>query len=318
MQLDVYCSQAHYWRHCEPIVEVLVERGVEVRTFASRYHAPWGELLRPRHGKRTTLVAGGIDGRALHGRPVIYVEHGAGQSYLDAANDGQGWSGGPGLDHCVLFVCPSVRVAERWRARYGDVRAVAVGCPALDAFHVERPRGGPVVFTSHWNCAVTPETLPAHDHYAAALPSILSTLRASGVLLAGHAHPRIARRMQPYWQQLGVEWLSDFDVVLSTARLVVADNTSALYEAAAVGIPVVALNAPWYRRDVEHGLRFWSHVPGLQCDDPADLARVILEAVDDPPAAQALRAHAVEFAYAGLDGRASERAADAIMECLDG
>jgi glycosyltransferase involved in cell wall biosynthesis len=116
-----------------------------------------------------------------------------------------------------------------------------------------------------------------------------------------------------------VDQWPDVDKVLSEADVVVADNTSLLYEAAALNIPTVCLNIPSYRREVEHSGRFWSNPPGPQVDHPSELADAIVCALTDPPAHRAIRARAVAWAYGvrGNDGHASERAATAIMEALN-
>jgi hypothetical protein len=78
-----------------------------------------------------------------------------------------------------------------------------------------------------------------------------------------------------------------------------------LYEFASTGRPVVVMNAPQYRRDVHHGLRFWDYPPGLQVDRPEQLADTIARALSDPEPARALRAAAVAETYAYTDGRAA-------------
>ena len=102
--------------------------------------------------------------------------------------------------------------------------------------------------------------------------------------------------------------------MLDRADLLVGDNTSALYEFASTGRPVVVMNAPQYRRDVHHGLRFWDYPPGLQVDRPEQLADTIARALSDPEPARAVRAAAVAETYAYTDGRAAERAVAAIDE----
>jgi hypothetical protein len=293
----------------------------------------------------------------------VYVEHGAGQTYV--ATTSHGYAGAEGLDHVGLFVCPSERVASTWRQRYPATPAVAVGCPALDALiratsgfapsseeakrtardsgpdvtttKVSQARGTTapaeaaavardlrvagapplVAITSHWVCGVVPETKPALPHYLDALRELLEPDTRSWQVL-GHGHPRAQRATEVRWAKLGVPFEPDPDVVLRSLlahdqqRVLVADNTSLLYEAAALDVPVLVLNAPWYRRDVEHGLRFWSHVPGVQCDEVGMFLPALEAALTDDERWREVRADASAHVYAAVDGHATERAADAI------
>ncbi len=275
------------------------------------------------------LVASFRDAETMGGSRLLYVEHGAGQSYDgDPRARGNGsYSGGAGLDRVRLFLCPSERVAARWRTAY-DTPAVAVGCPRLDA--LKKPRGETalawhktgeaplqpaVAVTFHWDgSGLCPEAGSAWRHYDHALPGLVTDPRWRVV---GHGHPRLWPTIQRRWQELGVDHTPDVDRVLSQADVLVGDNSSVLYEAAALGIPVVCLNQPSYRRDVEHGGRFWSAPPGIQVDRPSGIPDTIMRALSNLPAAQAIRARAVEWAYGGLvDGHASERAAAAILEVV--
>lgn len=353
--IDVYASQPNYWRHLEPIVLELRRRGHEVRVYASRPGKSWGPpLTKPRIRGSVVVTASWVDSRAVRPHRVVYVEHGAGQSYVGISAGG--YAGAELLGHVVLFLAPSDRVAGAWRSSYPQAAVETVGSPALDqhlrgmfisARDLElgattseclssavEPRGrtptavparaevarGPraagapplVALTAHWPCSVCPETLPAMPRFTAAI----AELPRDTIRLLGHAHPRDERRAARQWRGLGIEFEPDPDVVLARADLLVADNTSLLYEAAAVDTPVLVLNAPTYRRDVEHGLRFWSHVPGIQIDYPEFLWPGIVAALDDPPEARELRARAAGYAYAHLDGHASVRAADAIERVL--
>jgi len=132
----------------------------------------------------------------------------------------------------------------------------------------------------------------------------------------GHGHPRLWSRIARRWQSLGVEPVRELAEVLERADVLVADNTSAMFEFASLGRPVVVLNAPWYRRDVEHGLRFWSHVPGVQVDHRGLLVPAVDEALRNPDATAAQRAAATRAAYAHTDGMAAARAAQAIREAM--
>jgi len=116
---------------------------------------------------------------------------------------------------------------------------------------------------------------------------------------------------------LGIEPVEDFEDVLERADLYMCDNSSTLFEFASVGRPVVVLNAPWYRRHIEHGLRFWEAATvGVQVDHPAELRDAVMQALEDPPEQQAARQAAVRIAYTYTDGQASKRAAQEILELL--
>lgn len=345
--IDVYASQPGYWRHLAPITRELRARGHEVRTGASKLGRPWGDRLMRAPETDLLVVASWVDARRWPWLRTAYVEHGSGQTYQGQRD---GYAGSEKLDHVVLFIAPNETVVGRWNERYPSARAVAVGCAALDQ-HVDpkrisvightydsgaedapasdrhareglRPGGVPLVaFTAHWFCAVVPETMPALWLYERALVALRD---AGSVRMLGHAHPRAQARTEALWKRLGIEYDSDPDSVLRRADLLVMDNTSLGYEAAALDIPVVALNAPWdekrrtgYRRDVEHGLRFWSHVPGIECDEPEHLDWTIGAALADGPEARILRERAAAAAYAHpVDGLAAARAADAIEGML--
>lgn len=282
------------------------------------------------------LIASYADAQAVAPNPYVWCDHGAGQSYQGITNGS--YSGGEGHDRCILFLCPSERVADRWRERY-DVPAKSIGCPRLDRYNrsghslltrqrIESQGGGvgfsfetrppdcPTVAVSfHWDCALIPETHSAWRYYDPHLPRLVRDPRFRVV---GHGHPRLWPTIRRRWAELGVDQWPDVDRVLSETDLLVVDNSSVAFEMAAIGKPVVLLNLPSYRRDVEHGGRFWGSPPGVQVDHPSELADAIACALTDPPAHRAIRARAVEWAYGGMiDGNASERAATAIMEAMN-
>lgn len=318
--IDVYASRASYWRHLAPVVDELRHRGHEVTTWSERLAQPWGARWADNACTTSvrTLVASWEDATRLGDRPVIYLEHGAGQTYADG--DGRGWAGGRGLEHVRLFLTPSGRVADRWRHSYPQAAVAIVGDPALDRYVRNGPsseeanRTSPlVVVTAHWRCTQVPETWPAIEEYSRAIGALPGTYH-----VVGHAHPRDVKDGRRRARRWGAPFEPDPDVVLcsllanSQQRVLVADNTSLMYEAAALDVPVLALNARRYRRDLEHGLRFWSHVPGVQVDDPEDFRKRLDEALADPTEFRELRAAAAAAAYDHLDGRAAARAADAI------
>lgn len=315
-----YASRPHYFAHLQPVYSALPEK-MRGGVFGPKTSDPWntGRDI-PKDG--VVMVAADVDSRRFQHQQVIYVEHGAGQVYVDTPeNESHGsYSGGKGHDNAILFLCPSETVADRWRANY-RAPAVAVGCPKLDPW-LSKPlrehpsEGGTVVFTFHWDNPLSPESRSALSHYQRELPAIVEALRGRGWRVLGHGHPRAQKNLSQVWRRLDVPFVDDFGYVLDHADVLVADNTSAMYEAATAGINVVALNAPWYRKDVHHGLRFWGTVPGRQVDMPDAVVLQIERAHD--PVSETLRREAVLKAYRYADGKSSLRAAMSIMAVVDG
>jgi len=83
------------------------------------------------------------------------------------------------------------------------------------------------------------------------------------------------------------------------------------------GRPVVVMNCPHYRKAVNHGLRWWeASGVGINVDDPADMVAAVRRALEDRPEQREKRRQAVDLCYAYADGRASERAGEAITETI--
>jgi glycosyltransferase involved in cell wall biosynthesis len=114
-------------------------------------------------------------------------------------------------------------------------------------------------------------------------------------------------RLEQTYRQCGIEVVRSFDEVCRRADVYACDNSSSIYEFASTGRPVVLLNAPWFRRDVEHGLRFWAAAGiGRQVDEPEDLAEAIRCSLSEPVPSSA--AAALRLAYSDITG-AAERGA---------
>ena len=70
-----------------------------------------------------------------------------------------------------------------------------------------------------------------------------------------------------------------------------------------------------YRRNIEHGLRFWEAADvGVRIDEPADLPEAVRIALVDPPGVRANREAALDIVYAYRDGRAAGRATAALLD----
>lgn len=238
-------------------------------------------------------------------RRIVLAQHGAGQSYSDRH---AAYPGGEDNGDVGLFLVPNEHAAGRWRAAYPDARVEVVGCPRLDDLPARPGRPGrTVAFTFHWDASHHPEAASAFAWYRDMIPAV-----AREFPVIGHGHPR--RRDLPRWYaKRGIRHVPDFDDVCREADVLVFDNTSAGFEFAATGRPVVVLNAPTYRRDVSHGLRFWdaAHV-GVQVDSPHDLLPAIRRALEYRPEDIAAREDALEEVYTYRHG-AAKRAADAIV-----
>jgi hypothetical protein len=170
--------------------------------------------------------------------------------------------------------------------------------------------------TFHWDLRTIPETRSAWPFYANHLHQFAAWAQAHDHDLIGHWHPRLGNTLKALWQQAGVEVVADSIEVLARATLLAADNTSLMYEAASLDIPVLALELPAWRRNITHGLRFWDRVPGNSCPGPVALAHCLTETLDDRPLYREMRRLAATTVYAYSDGKASERAADAVMGAL--
>lgn len=337
MKIDGFASQPHLVEHLAPIWRALPDglRGTFQAAGTAGYRAgalgiQLGQLRRERGSEAPlTLVASYMDEQYVRPRPVVLVEHGAGQSYGHdrGAAHHPSYPGGTGRGQVVLFICPSQQVADRWHDMYPDTPTAVVGCPFLDPWHDHRKRTPHetlplVVFTFHWECPVVPETKSAFPHYQQELVRLSKlTDEERGWQMGGHAHPR-APEIMGFWRKWGVRTFERFAEVLTYADCLVFDNTSAGFEFASTDRPVVVLNAPWYRRDVEHGGRFWEWADvGIQVDEPYDelggLQGAIEAALADYFSRRQNRKRVVEQVYAYRDGHATERAVKAIVECYE-
>lgn len=284
--VDAYASHAHLVAHIAPIWRALPEETRGTFFVAHR----WLLSEAARHGVDATfgevhgaglpvLVANRHDLTQCPRRVGVFVEHGAGQTYPGDFPHHPSYSGGSQRDRVGLFLTLNATTAARELSRYPDARVEVIGSPRLDdlalcgrrpadRIHLPGSRRPVVAFAWHWNCPLVPETRETFTYWRHAVRD----LAASGEWeVLGHGHPRWFPELRILYEKMGVEPVADFADVVARVDVVAFDNSSVGYEACALGIPVLALNHPRYRRDVHHGLRFWDAVPGPQCDEPARL-----------------------------------------------
>lgn len=316
MKIDLVASLPHYVDHALPIFEEL-PGDVRGRVQPLEYPPPF-----PTPG-RAALVASWQDVAQLSGRAtMIYVEHGAGQGYAgdpaSARMPGYSTSGGERHLGVVGFIAPSQAVADRWTT----APAVAVGCPKLDRY-LREPRvidRWSVCFAWHWDGhSVSQEASTAWHHYSVEMPEIVRRLQRQGFEVYGHAHPRWNGRLDEALSRCGFDAVlpTDADVLTRCGTLFV-DNSSLGMEMMAVGGVTAWLNAPWYRRDVQHGGRFWNWTIGVpEINGPEDM--IDLDAgtiLNWGPEGREARDRLVASTYQYTDGSSSKRAAQWIVDLI--
>lgn len=313
-------SRSHWLDHLRPTWEAAGGRLVVSQKIAS--HAERRGLSPELHDgapqvSGTVVVASRYDRRlAAEGgaERIIFCQHGNGQSFIRPEH--RGYAGGPGLDDVALFLATNEHNAAAWRRAYPDTPVEIIGCPRLDrlAGREAKPQNDPptVCLSFHWDPKSTGnklrETWTAWPYYKRTVERLAQA--NTPYRLVGHGHPRIAKKLRPWYRKLGIEWIGDIEDVLDRADLYVNDCSSTLYEFAATDRPVVVLNTRDYRRNREHGLRFWEYADvGVNCNQPQHLDRAIREALSNPNPDR--RREIVAAVYPHL-GSAAQRAASVI------
>lgn len=338
--VNLFCSKPHYLDHLAPIWLALdpCERGrliagsAQTWCYANELGLPDLAVTTSRlypHGRATAvaghqphvLVASITDYRASGKARCVWVEHGAGQYYIDDPVDGARPPTKAARRRVDLILAPGPDATDLFAEHCAGIPVVPVGCPKLDDIRRENIHAyvtPTVAVTFHWDphkCA--PERRSAYPHWAAAIHELPDVAAHWGWRLLATCHPKAAGHLLPVLEQAGYQ-LAGLDTILATADVLVADNTSAIFEATAVGARPVLLDAPWYRRDVEHGLRFWAHAdvgPRIGSGSGAELAEAIGVALADHDSATRTRVR--DMVYGGpVDGLAAERAVTAMRSHL--
>lgn len=334
MRVDFASSESHYFDHLAPIWDALPDT-VRGSFYVARELLPHaahaGIYANPQRlvSERPIVVASAADLAQPRRRtkldgdrqgPVIFVEHGAGQTYVDSPGN-PSHPGGSGRDSVALFLDTNQRCQDLNLGAYPQAESVIIGAPKLDGWWGTEPTPSdepPLVVASfHWNAPTSIEAHGAFDFYRDALVRAHAHGERHGRWrLAVHAHPRARRVVAQWCDAHEIPFMVDFADVLAEAHAYVVDTSSTLHEFAATGRPVGALNCPMYRRDVHHGLRFWNLVPGPELDEPDDLdAFLDLVLVDVDPWPRHRQA-VLDEVYPVQQGAAAV-AASAIVDWLD-
>lgn len=311
-KIDLYASNSHFLDHMLPIWNKLPDE------YRGKFFIPNTLLNRANKlgitatvgvpVQNITLVSSWGDYRKTKG-PVVYMEHGIGNTY----NNGHpSYAGGAGKDRVVLFLNQHELTQEKNLKTYPKVKNVVVGTPKMDTVEVRHVKDRVVCLSFHWDCKVVPETRSAFNYYRIAIPKLI---KHDGFKLIMHAHPHMNGEWQKQFKRLGVKFYDDFADVLKIADVYVIDNSSTMFEFAAAGRPIVALNCPFYRKNVNHGIRFWDYIPGPQVDLLKDLIPTIEHTLDFPHEWDERRNEIVNKLYP-YRGQSTQMAVDAIVELL--
>lgn len=267
---DAFASYRHYYDHLKPVWDALEHKG---QLYVGPNVIPGHSVTRNLGPGPPVIVAGYPDLKRSRHRSHIFIEHGAGESW-DGVDPH--YSGGYNRGSVVLFICPNEIVAERNREKY-PVPSVVVGSPRVEwlrkiADSAKDVSGGKgdsrlrVVVSFHWDNRTWPNTTSALPYFEPRFSEWAS------LNIRGHAHPRIADRARKAFARAGIEFISDFADVVRWADVYACDNSSTMFEAAACGLDVVALDAPWFVPD--DSFRFGKYADAFtHCD--GDLVGVL-------------------------------------------
>lgn len=312
MRVDLYASKSHYLEHLAPVWAELApeERGHVVIPEPLRAYA---EQLLPDHdwsvpegASDVRLAAGWVDVQGSpNGQRRALMEHGVGQRYEDVA--APNYVGGRGRTDVVdLFLLPN-----RASARYQDGDVAVVGDPFLDRLRESSlvPLWD-VTFAFHFKTDLCPEASGYPEMFREGIVQCVD----ADLRVLGHGHP--SSNVWGWYEARGITTTSSLQVALRT-RCFAADNTSAMFYAAALGIPVVVLNPPYYRRSVEHGLRFWEFADvGLNVGQRDNLLDAVKRSIYDDPCAER-RAQVVSELFPFTDGMSARRCVSALRDKFD-
>lgn len=324
MKIDAYAKERHHAEHIVPVWQALQPRfrgtfyvGKGIAEELAKYALPGVTEAPLEAGPQPTLTSasGALLGAHRAGRTHLAImEHGSGQSFGGGTNsldrvaaDNGSYAGGKNRP-AELFLHPGPHPAARDRAAYPKAQVEVVGSPRAEG--LPRREGSdavPVVAVSfHWDTHLAPETRSTFIYYREHLRELVSDPRFK---LLGHGHPRIFERLRPWYERVGIEPVRDFEDVCRRADIYVCDGVSTLYEFASTGRPVIVLNAPFYRRDVNHGLRFWeASTVGENVWEPAFLGDAIVRTIQDPNRFATAREQALDMVYGFRSGSAKRAA----------
>lgn len=245
-------------------------------------------------------------------RPMTYVAHGCGQTYI-GQYEYQFFR-----KNFILDLLPNSSMAYAFKNRYPYSQQIIIGSPKLDKWYGKKRNKSNskpnIAISFHFDRIAIPESRSSWAHFKTIIPSLA---KQNNWHILGHGHPRMMDTLRPVYEKYNIEVVENFEDIMDRADLYICDHMSTLYEFASTNRPVIVLNAPWYRKDIEHGLRFWKHSNvGLHCDDPSYLFQTITDALKDSKEVSQQRSSAVQAVLTHIDGQSSQRASNHIQKAI--
>ncbi|MFA5050973.1 MAG: CDP-glycerol glycerophosphotransferase family protein [Patescibacteria group bacterium] len=301
MNLDFFAREIHHQKHAQAIADGF---GLTVKSKAEDITADYV----------CVFAYGDLKLMDKLGKKIIFCEHGVGMYYN---NEHPSYAGSKEhRENVVLRLSPNKMHSDKEKETLNCPIEI-IGVPKLDKYadkkyRVIRKYRPTIAISFHWDCLVCQETRSSFKYFEKVLPLLKKNFE-----IIGHGHPRIIDKIAPYYKKYGIKFTRDFETVLSKADVYICDNSSTIYEWGITRKPIVLLNPPFYRREIEHkgNPRFWKHSDiAPLCDKPEDLERCIWDAVKNHeyylPKIEMANRHILSF----TDGKCTERAVNAIKK----
>lgn len=220
-------------------------------------------------------------------KKLILCEHGCGQTYEHGSSSYAG-----GLDRGWLSLClvPGERPWAKQLQKYPEIPCAKTGCPKLDSFKdyvkpdkILQMSNMVVGVSTHYDLGICPEASSAFVYFWNQVEALVKANPKTWFV--GHTHPRVNGLPWEKWTELktvcpNVKVTHDFDDIMQEADLYIIDQSSTAFEFAALDKPVILLNSPHFRREINHGMRFWEFANiGVQCEYADNLQEKMIEAL---------------------------------------
>lgn len=299
MSVGFFASQESYREHLRPIWDALEpeERGVWAED-----HVRVPTWVNPSVPVTTWMAASHRDSAALYRlqTPRVHMEHGVGLQWYP-----------PYQIHHLIFrsviAAPNEFIAQRFRDVKKRLRVKVIGTPKLDHLSKLEP-GDAAAVSFHWT-GVMRQKQTSFDHWREMVIELASERE-----LLGHAHPKIWKKAQRFYEEIGIEPVQSFEEVCRRANLYLCDHSSTLYEWSALDRELILLRRDGHREQIPQrsGL-LWESFSGIGPElRLGGSLRAALEAAADPQF-RAARQEATEALYPYI-GSATQRAVDLLRE----